>query len=68
VDLGFGFYVKGAAVIVGLGIAALIVFLLIGVAWAAWGFFGMLLGVSALLLLIGWIYDRRAAKEREALD
>ncbi|HEY7731417.1 MAG TPA: hypothetical protein VH950_10985 [Gaiellaceae bacterium] len=61
-DLGFGFWLKMAGVIVLVGIACLIFFLLLDVAWAAWGGFGALLAVGAVLLLIAWIYDRRNAR------
>ena len=45
-------------------IAAILVLLLIGTAWARWGFFGMFLLLSAVLLGIGWIFDRREKRLR----
>jgi hypothetical protein len=62
VDAGFGFWLKMAGVIVLIGIACLVFFLLLDVAWAAWGGFGALLAVGAVLLLVAWIYDRRNAR------
>jgi hypothetical protein len=61
-DLGFSFWLKTAGVIVLVGIACLVFFLLLDVAWAAWGGFGALLAVGAVLLLVAWIYDRRNAR------
>ena len=45
-------------------IGAALVFLLIGAAWARWGFFGMFLLLSLVLLGIGWIFDRREKARR----
>ena len=42
--------------------AGLLLFILIGNAWARWGFLGMFLFLSAISLAIGWIVDRRAKK------
>jgi hypothetical protein len=67
-DLGWRFWVKWAILLVALGIAAMIVFLLIGVAWAAWGLFGTLAALAVVLLLFGWLYDRREAKRRAEYD
>jgi hypothetical protein len=60
--VGFGFWLKMAGVIVLVGIACLVIFLLLDVAWAAWGGFGALLAIGAVLLLAAWIYDRRNAR------
>jgi multisubunit Na+/H+ antiporter MnhB subunit len=46
-----------------IGIACLVIFLLLDVAWAAWGAFGVLLVVGLGLLLFAWLYDRRHARE-----
>jgi hypothetical protein len=62
VELGFGFWLKMAGVIIAAGIACLVVFLLIDIAWAAWGAFGALLAVGLVLMLGAWIYDRRHAR------
>lgn len=57
-----GLFLKFAAVVVLAGIACLIVFLLIGIAWAAWGFFGALLLIGGALALFAWLCDRRHAR------
>ena len=64
--MGFGFWLKWAAVCVAAGIAALIIFLIIDIAWLAWGGLGTLLIIGAVLLLIGWIVDKR--QERRYAD
>ena len=48
-------------------IMPIVVLLLIGTAWARWGFFGMFLLLSAVLLGIGWIVDRREKRLRGTL-
>jgi hypothetical protein len=57
-----------AGVVIGLGVAALIVFLLIDIAVVAWGAFGTLLAVGAILLLFGWFYDKRHERRYAELD
>jgi hypothetical protein len=47
-------------------VAAILVLLLIGAAWARWGFFGMFLLLAAVLLGIGWLVDRRERRLRSA--
>ncbi|MDX6535155.1 MAG: hypothetical protein QOF68_2899 [Gaiellales bacterium] len=59
--MGARFYLTLAGISLAVGLGALLVFSLIGVAWAAWGFFGMFAALSAVLLLGAWIYDRRQA-------
>ena len=57
-----------AATVIGLGIAALIFFLLLDIAWVAWGAFGALLAVGAVLLLFAWFYDKRQERRYAELD
>ena len=57
-----------AATVIGLGIAALIFFLLLDIAWVAWGAFGALLAVGAVLLLFAWLYDKRQERRYAELD
>ena len=45
----------------------ILLFLLIGNAWARWGFLGMFLFLSAVLLAIGWIIDRRTKRRYDSL-
>jgi hypothetical protein len=61
--MGGRFWVGMVGVIVGVGIAVGILFLLIGAAAVAWGFFGAMVVFAALALGIAWIYDRRKAAE-----
>lgn len=58
-----GFWFKAAGVIILVGIASLVGFLLLDVAWAAWGGFGALLAVGLVLMLVAWLYDRRHARQ-----
>jgi hypothetical protein len=64
-ELGWGFWLKSAIFVVVAGLALMILFFVFGVVWAAWGVLGTFAFVAAVLLLIGWIYDRREAKRRE---
>lgn len=60
--LGAGFFLKVAGVCVGV---AIIVFIFAFIFWRAvyaWGFFGAFLALAAVLILFGWIYDRRSAR------
>ena len=41
-------------------VAAIILFLIIGAAWARWGFLAMFLVFALIMLGIGWVVDRRA--------
>jgi hypothetical protein len=50
-----------------IGIAALLVWLLISAAWLRWGAFGALLFFGGILIVFGYIYDRRQAKRYEDL-
>ena len=47
--------------------AGVLLFLVIEGAWYRWGFFGMFLFISAILLGIGWIVDRRSKREYDSL-
>lgn len=47
------------AAIIGIGIAAAIVFLFIEAAFLRWGVIGALVFFAALSLIIAWFYDRR---------
>jgi len=60
--MGAKFWIGLMAAVVGLGIAALLVFLLIDAAWYRWGFFGGFLALAVVLLVIAWFVDRRTAK------
>ena len=60
--LGGSFFLKVAGVCVAVAIAAMIFFLIFWRAVYAWGFFGAFLALAAVLILSGWIYDRRQAR------
>jgi hypothetical protein len=57
----FGTFLRLAGLIILVGIGGLILFLLLDIAWAAWGFFGALLLFGGALALFAWLYDRRHA-------
>lgn len=61
--LGAGFWLKLVGLAVAVAIGAMLIFLLLDAAWYRWGALGALLFFSGLLLVYGYIYDRRHAKE-----
>ena len=61
--LGFRFYAGLAAVVIACGLVALVMILLFSRAVYAWGVLGAFIVLAAVLLLFGWIYDRREARE-----
>lgn len=56
------------AAIVGIGIAAAILFLIIGAALLTWGILGTFLVAGGILAIVGWIVDRRRQAQYDALD
>ncbi len=60
--MGFGFWIKLAALAVAIAIVSVIILLLVTKAFVAWGIFGGLLALAIVLMLIGWISDRRRAR------
>jgi 23S rRNA A1618 N6-methylase RlmF len=67
-ELGAKFWLWVVAVAVGVGVGAFLIFALIGWAWYAWGFFGMLVVIGGVLIAVAWIFDRREQKRYEALE
>jgi hypothetical protein len=65
-ELGARFWFGVLGLSIGIAIAAYLIFALIGRAWYAWGLFGMLLFIGAILVAVGWIYDRREARRRSS--
>jgi hypothetical protein len=61
--LGFRFYAGLAAVVIACGLVALVMILIFSRAVYAWGVLGAFIVLAAALLLFGWIFDRRAARE-----
>jgi uncharacterized membrane protein HdeD (DUF308 family) len=57
------FWLWLVAVIVGGGIAAAIIFMLVGAALVAWGVLGALVAFGGIALGIAWLYDRRKQHE-----
>jgi hypothetical protein len=57
--LGAGFFFKIAAICLACAIGAIILLKIFASAIYAWGFFGGFLAIGILLVLFGWIYDRR---------
>jgi hypothetical protein len=57
------FWLWLVAVVIGGGIAAAIIFLLVGAALVAWGVLGSLVAFGAIALGIAWVYDRRKQHE-----
>lgn len=62
--LGFRFYAGLAGLAVAIAIAVLIGALIFFRALYAWGFFGMFVFLAVVLLLLGWLTDRRQAQRR----
>jgi hypothetical protein len=60
--LGGKFWLWVVGVSLAVGIGGLLLFLLVGAAWARWGFLGAMIFFGAILLLIAWIWDRRQAR------
>jgi hypothetical protein len=57
------FWLWLVAVIVLGGLAAGVIFLLVGAALVAWGILGALVAFGGIALGIAWLYDRRKAHE-----
>jgi hypothetical protein len=67
-ELGARFWLRLAGLTILFGIAALLLFLLVDAAWYRWGVFGSMLFFFVILLTIGWVYDRRHAREYADLE
>lgn len=57
--MGLGFWFKILALAIAAAIGAGLAILLISSVFVKWGLFGGLLAIAAVLILIGWISDRR---------
>jgi membrane protein implicated in regulation of membrane protease activity len=55
----FRFFLAFAGIVIGVGVLAFFVFILITKAVYAWGVLGAFLVVAALVLGWGWLHDRR---------
>ena len=63
-SLGPKFWLGLMGMILGGVIAAVLLFVIFGAAWYAWGFFGTLILFGGILLIWAWIYDRRQTKPK----
>jgi hypothetical protein len=63
--LGAGFWLKMFGLVLLGGIAALLFFLLIDLAWVRWGALGALLFFFVLIGGIAYIHDRREQRQYE---
>jgi hypothetical protein len=66
--LGAGFWFKILGLAVAFAVGGILLFSLLGAAWARYGALGTLLLFSALALAYGYIYDRRQAKRYRDLE
>ncbi|HEY6836021.1 MAG TPA: hypothetical protein VI142_06055 [Gaiellaceae bacterium] len=64
--LGLKFWLAVAGISLAVGVGLLILLLIIGAAWEAWGAFGALIFLSVVMLAFGWFYDKR--QERKYKD
>jgi uncharacterized membrane protein len=60
--LGARFWLSVMGIALACGVGAVLVFVLIGAAWARWGLLGAIIFFGVILLGTAWIYDRRHAK------
>ncbi len=67
-DLGGKFWLLIIGGAIACAVIGVIGLLLIGAAWARWGFLGMFLVLSLILLGIGWMSDRREQKRRSSFE
>jgi membrane protein implicated in regulation of membrane protease activity len=57
--VGGRFWLGLFAAVIGIGIAAFLVFVFIEAAFLRWGAIGALIFFAALALIVSWFYDRR---------
>jgi hypothetical protein len=63
--LGWGFWFGLIGAVVALGVGVLLFFAVFNRAFYQWGALGTFIVLGAVLLLIGWIYDRRQVRRYE---
>ena len=66
-ELGGRFWLMFIGGLVGVALAGVILFGLLGWAWYAWGLFGMFAFLAVVLIGFGYLYDRREQRERRRL-
>ena len=64
---GLRFWLAVLGLLVAAIIAGVIVFIVIGWAWYAWGFLAVMLLIGAVLIGFGYVYDRREQNRRRRL-
>jgi hypothetical protein len=64
-SLGGKFWAKVVGLIILIGIAAMIFFIIVGNVWARSGFIGVLVVVFGTFLIFAYISDRKKQKEAE---
>ena len=68
-ELGGKFWLTFIAGAIGVAIAGFVFFLVLEGAWMRWGFLGGCLFFAGILLLFGWLFDKREkARREESLD
>jgi membrane protein implicated in regulation of membrane protease activity len=65
--MGIRFWLAIAGLAVGAVVAGVLVFVLFGHLWYAWGFFGAFLALCVVLMAFGWVVDRRERNRRNRL-
>lgn len=60
--IGFAFFARMAGLIIAAGLVAMIVMLVFFRAVYAWGLLGGFIAFAAILLGVGWVFDRRRAR------
>jgi hypothetical protein len=65
--LGVRFWLAIAGLSVGVVMAGVIVFVIFGGLWYAWGFFGAFLALCVVMMGFGYAYDRRERNRRNRL-
>jgi hypothetical protein len=63
-DSGWGFWLKLMGGVILVGLALWVIFLVLDVAYAAWGAFGAMVFFIGVILLIAYVYDRRQQASR----
>jgi hypothetical protein len=65
--MGARVWLSMAAICIGAVLAGVLLLLLFGRAWAAWGFFGAFAVLTVIAVAFGYYVDRREAKRRGQL-
>ena len=64
-SLGGRFWASVLGICLAVGVGGFLLFWFVGAAWARWGFFGMMIVFGGALLLVAYIFDRRATRTYE---